>query len=257
MVDIDTAKKALFEVLTDRPIAYHVALARISGGVTAGIFLSQLLYWTGKGKDPEGWIYKTQPEWTEETGLTRREQETARKRLRSRNILEEERRSVPARLYYRINFHMLIELLAQEHDAQNIGQTSLAESAKLESRIPPDKHGGKRRTIPENTIQKEQQKDMDAAAGTTKKENQTSSLLIDFGVDRPVAQQLARQCDLDQVRGWLEYVKQAQGLNNPVALVVRRLLDGEPVPQQSPGFDNDEDSRRRYISGKYATYIEH
>ncbi|MFH1628684.1 MAG: hypothetical protein ABIE47_08170 [Pseudomonadota bacterium] len=36
----------------------------------AALFLSQLLYWSDKGKSEDGWIYKTYREWQEETCLT-------------------------------------------------------------------------------------------------------------------------------------------------------------------------------------------
>jgi hypothetical protein len=113
MSETDKAKAALLELLGSRPIAYYVAFAEISGGVTSGVLLSQLFYWHGKGSDPAGWIYKTQADWTQETGLTRWEQETARRRLRERGIIEEKRAGVPARLHFRLDVDQAIDLLAQ------------------------------------------------------------------------------------------------------------------------------------------------
>ena len=90
-----------------RPIAFHRIFADLAGGATAGLFLSQAWYWQQRPSDPEGWWYKTQAEWTEETGLTRYEQERARMQLKRVGILEEERRGVPAKLFYRINLDVL------------------------------------------------------------------------------------------------------------------------------------------------------
>lgn len=104
-----TAEELRF--LLRRVIAFHRPLADVAGGATGGLFLSQLLYWSDKGSDPDGWIYKTQAEWTEETALTRWEQERARKVLREKGILEEQRRDVPARLYYRLNIDALASML--------------------------------------------------------------------------------------------------------------------------------------------------
>ena len=137
--ELSAAKTALLQVITSKPVAYYVAFANVGGGVTSGVFLSQLLYWTGKGKDPDGWIYKVQGEWEQETGLTRREQETARKRLRQVGILQEKRAGVPARLHYRVDVDKLIDLLADK--SGDSGQSSLAESAKLECTNPPNKDG--------------------------------------------------------------------------------------------------------------------
>jgi len=97
--------------LLQRPIAFHRVFADLAGGATGGLFLSQLFYWSDKGSDPDGWIYKTQAEWQEETALTRWEQERARKVLRELGILEEQRRDVPARLYYRLNVDALASML--------------------------------------------------------------------------------------------------------------------------------------------------
>jgi hypothetical protein len=105
-------RTAILRLLGSRPIAYYPALAAIAGGVTAGVFLAQLFYWHDKGADPAGWIYKTQAEWQAETGLTRWEQETARRHLRQRGILEEKLAGIPARLYYRLDVARVIELLA-------------------------------------------------------------------------------------------------------------------------------------------------
>lgn len=94
-----------------RVISFHRPLANVAGGATGGLFLSQLLYWSDKGADPDGWIYKTQEEWQEETALTRSEQERARRILRDKGILEEVKRGVPSRLFYRLNMDALATML--------------------------------------------------------------------------------------------------------------------------------------------------
>jgi hypothetical protein len=106
--------------LLRRPIAFHRVFADLAGGATGGLFMSQLFYWSDKGADPDGWIYKTQDEWEEETALTRSEQERARKHLRALGILEETRRGVPSRLYYRLNVACLATMLdPASYDARN------------------------------------------------------------------------------------------------------------------------------------------
>ncbi len=103
---------ALVKSLLDSPIAFHRPLVRVTGSVTAALFLSQLMYWSPRGKDPAGWIYKRVEERTEETGLSRDEQQTVRKRLVQLGVLEEQRRGIPYRLYYRLNLQQLADLLA-------------------------------------------------------------------------------------------------------------------------------------------------
>ena len=86
-----------------RPVAYYARLNKITGSAIATLFLCQFLYWEGKQRDPDGWIYKTQSDIEEETGLSRREQESARKDLGALGFLEERRVGIPARLEYRPN----------------------------------------------------------------------------------------------------------------------------------------------------------
>lgn len=110
---VDHALEAAFAaVLFDRPIAYRPVLARVGGSVTAGILLAQAIYWTPRGDEPDGWFYKTQHEWQEETALTRSEWINARKALRACGVLEERLRGVPATLHYRVDLARLTELLA-------------------------------------------------------------------------------------------------------------------------------------------------
>jgi len=109
-------KGAVLKLLADRPVAYHPDLARIVGGVKAAVFLSQLLYWSGRGKRNDGYIWKTQDEWEQETGLTRYEQEGARKNLIERDMLEEKRMGWPAKMYYRIDFEALHEAIVAYYE---------------------------------------------------------------------------------------------------------------------------------------------
>lgn len=126
----------------DRPIAFHRSFVRLGIGVTGALLLSQALYWSKRTKDSERWFYKTQDEWSEETGMSRREVDTARGKLRKLGILLEKKQGVPCRLHYKINEPTLIGLLEQ---------TSLAESARLDVTKEPNSVAQKRQTITENT----------------------------------------------------------------------------------------------------------
>lgn len=112
----DTAN-ALIALLQDRPVAYHPMLAKILGGVKEAIFVSQLLYWHGKGSRPDGFIWKTREEFQEETGLTRYEQETARRHLRDLGVLEEKRKGVPGKMHYRLDTGKLGELIIKHNES--------------------------------------------------------------------------------------------------------------------------------------------
>lgn len=93
-----------------RPIAYYPSLARLLGGINESIFLSQIIYWTGKEASGDGWIYKTSSEIESELGLTYREQMGARKRLRRLGVLSEEYRRLKHVIYFSVNFDYLNHL---------------------------------------------------------------------------------------------------------------------------------------------------
>lgn len=96
---------------TGRAIAYRPNLARLFGGVIAEIFFEQIFYWQDKA-DPVLGVYKTQEELEIETGLSRKEQETARKLLREKGVLIETHKRLEHRMYYKIDCEKLDKLLA-------------------------------------------------------------------------------------------------------------------------------------------------
>ncbi len=81
-----------------QPVAYYPKLAKITGSILANLFLCQMYYWQGKQEDPTGWIYKTQAQIEAETGLSRTEQETARRLLRQRGLIKERYSGLPRKL---------------------------------------------------------------------------------------------------------------------------------------------------------------
>jgi hypothetical protein len=106
-------------ILVDKPIAFYPSLARLFGGINEALFFQQIAYWSGRGADPE-WIYKTREELEAETCLSRYQQEQARKSLVKLGVLEETKRGLPAKLYYRIIWTRLYELYgAAAKDARN------------------------------------------------------------------------------------------------------------------------------------------
>jgi hypothetical protein len=127
--------------LLDRPIAYHRVFAEMAGSVTAGVFLSQAVYWSRRTSDPSGFFYKSRDQWTAETFLTRSEQETARKALRLIGVLIEKRGGEDNRLYFRIDAERLTELLIGRQDSAirsaGIPPSGRQDSAIRSAGIPP------------------------------------------------------------------------------------------------------------------------
>jgi hypothetical protein len=103
-----------------RPVAYHPAIAKMlvsamasnergkaGKAIIATLWLSQLIYWTDRGEDPDGWIYKKSAEWEAELSMERNELEAARNLLIDLKIVEFKKRGLGNVCHYRVNFEQL------------------------------------------------------------------------------------------------------------------------------------------------------
>ncbi|WP_337228101.1 hypothetical protein [Proteus faecis] len=95
-----------------RPVAYFPGLVKRLGSVNAVIFFSQIFYWQDKADSKLG-VYKTSEEIESETGLSYREQLTARKHLVSRGILVETNKRLEHKIYYLIDCEKLDYVMSQ------------------------------------------------------------------------------------------------------------------------------------------------
>lgn len=125
--------KKLLEVLSIKPIAFNPLLAKAIGSVKAGLLLSQLLYWWGKGQDPES-IYKTIKEIKDETALSRSEQDGAIKKIKKLNLMEVKLKGIPPRRHFKLNLQKISNLICrsstnlfeenQQYNSENTSEIS-------------------------------------------------------------------------------------------------------------------------------------
>lgn len=141
-------------------VAFRPVLARELGAIPA-LFLCQACYWQGISGTDEWW-YKlrnadrdvtgrmrppdnaSRQSWEWELGLTRAEQEGARKVLCQHGLLEERLKGVPAKLHYRVNLDRLSEFLLKNQQMAGFNQldgriqpASWQDSTSKPGRIPP------------------------------------------------------------------------------------------------------------------------
>jgi hypothetical protein len=130
-----------------RIVSYKADFAHLTGSVTAGLLLSQFWYFSGlpTAAARDGWFYVTMDEISEQTGMIREEQETARKRLKALGVLEEKRIGVPAKLWYRLDKDRLYELLSEfaAFKAEKMQDAGIPQSGN-----PPPKNAG----IPQSVV---------------------------------------------------------------------------------------------------------
>ena len=108
------------DLLPNRTVGYSPDLARAVGGATIGLFLSQLLFLSDKGANPEGWIYKSEAEMGRETGLTKREQQTARRKLLALGVIQIVRRGFKFTYHFRIVWERLLQVIEKFQRGQNV-----------------------------------------------------------------------------------------------------------------------------------------
>lgn len=261
----DKTDKTLLSFLKDRPIAYHPILAKKLKSVKAAVFLSQLLYWYDKGKSPDGWIYKNALDFYEETGLSREEQETARKKLLEKNLIEHELRGVPATSNYRVLEQNYIDFLT-ESDNQ-IGekiQSSLDKTPKLDWRKTPNLIGEKLQTrlakTPKLDGRKTPNYPIDYTEITTEITTENTSLhdggfddalnvllAFDFGAGFKPIQKTGAKKAIEAYSGkipvfefvglwrdWVEADGNFEGIKNPAGYLLSKISAGELPPEPEP-----------------------
>lgn len=110
---------ALLLDIFDEPIVFQRAYVGLTGSAVAALFLSYAVYTTERlPAEAEGWFKKSGDDWRIETGLTRFEQQTARRILRELDILIERKYGLPAELYFKIRVDRVLELLSAQADAR-------------------------------------------------------------------------------------------------------------------------------------------
>jgi hypothetical protein len=100
------------DMLPNRVVGYSPDLARMVGGATIGLFLSQLLFLSDKGANPEGWVYKSEAEMAKETGLSKREQQTARRKLLSLGVIAIMRGGWKNTYHFKVIWEKLYQVIA-------------------------------------------------------------------------------------------------------------------------------------------------
>ena len=117
-----THRQKVKDMLPNRVVGYSPDLARIVGGATIGLFLSQLLFLSDKGANPEGWVYKSEAEMAKETGLSKREQQTARRKLLALGVIAIMRGGWKNTYHFKVLWEKLYQVIAGSLQALPAGR---------------------------------------------------------------------------------------------------------------------------------------
>jgi len=191
----------LIEAMNEQPIAFNKHYVFLGCGINGALMLSQLVYWTSRTKDSDGWIFKTHHDWTIETGMTRREQETARKTLKDLGFISEKKMGVPRRVFFRVERENLYQALVEYSEtlaipdmhksailnAQNVHTectnppNCMHESAQLNAQIRPSNT--------ENTTENTTDINLGASAPEQPKKFSAKKFMMENGVSEKTAQE--------------------------------------------------------------------
>jgi hypothetical protein len=115
-----SCRQRVKEMLPNRTVGYSPDLARIVGGATTGLFLSQLLFLSDKGHNPDGWVYKSEAEMGQETGLSKREQQTARRKLLSLGVIAIMRGGWKNTYHFKVIWERLYQVITGSQQTQTV-----------------------------------------------------------------------------------------------------------------------------------------
>jgi hypothetical protein len=115
-----THRQKVKDMLPNRVVGYSPDLARAVGGATTGLFLSQLLFLSNKGANIDGWVYKSEAEMGRETGLTKREQQTARRKLLSLGVIAIMRGGWKNTYHFKVLWERLYQVIEQSLSSKTV-----------------------------------------------------------------------------------------------------------------------------------------
>ena len=163
--------KEILIKLNQRPIAVYPIYIKLTGSVTSGLLLSQIMYWYSAVNGRA--FYKSDAEIMEETMLTANELRSAKLRLKSLSFMNMYLKGVPARTHYEIDADLLFS---------EINKSSLVKSTKLDKLNPLNSVSDINETITESTTE-------NTTKNTTKKGCEFKNPLPETKIKNPFSRQ--------------------------------------------------------------------
>jgi len=163
--------KEILIKLNQRPIAVYPIYIKITGSITSGLLLSQIMYWYSAVNGRV--FYKSDAEIMEETMLTANELRSAKLRLKSFSFMNMYLKGVPARTHYEIDADLLFS---------EINKSSLVKSTKLDKLNPLNSVSDINETITESTTE-------NTTKNTTKKGCELINPLPKTKINNPFSRQ--------------------------------------------------------------------
>lgn len=116
--------KEILKEFNRKPIVYFAIYADITGSVTAGVLLSQILYWWYTMGQKE--FYKLDEDWCKELSFGLWELKGAKSKVKETGIVRIARKGNPAKTHYKVDEDRLEELISScgKNQQQEVGKTT-------------------------------------------------------------------------------------------------------------------------------------
>jgi len=234
----------LRSLLSDRPIAFHPHMARVLGGINEALLFQQLAYWSDKGADPE-WIYKTQKDIELETTLTRTQQENARLQLRKLGVVSEDRRGLPAKLFFKVNWEPMFALLeAADKDAGNLHPRAQGTRGQVGG-DPPDQSAANVPAITESTSEMTTERPFEASNDPQPAYDPARDVLLPYVAD--IAREFRDTAPLGATLTRVVRIQRETGLNDD-AFIDRLMRARQITKERTASIRSGEPGRRQQVA---------
>lgn len=120
-----------------KAVAYHPDLARFFGDINAAILFCQMAYWDDKAENSLG-TYKQSEDIEIETGLSYKEQLTARKKLVALGVLKETHKRLQHLIYYKVIWSVFNETHSVWREADLIKQAAKTKDRLAKRGLSPN-----------------------------------------------------------------------------------------------------------------------
>lgn len=114
-LDINDVRRSTdhFKLYLSKRLPYHTALAKIAGGVNAGLMLSCFIqsYFKGYNRRFDGFVTRSRDVWRDETGLSYKEQLVARRLLIRNGLISERNLTLSRHIDTSIDFEACLNAL--------------------------------------------------------------------------------------------------------------------------------------------------
>jgi hypothetical protein len=135
--------EALRSLLGGRVIPLHTTLARVFDDIPAALFLAQLAYWLERDAGDDSWVQLSDSQIADETTITAKQMARIRKVGQRLGVFASERRGNPARMFYKIDWVVLAQLLPSvTTSSSKSGSTVVTEGRLLLLEKPSEEHIG-------------------------------------------------------------------------------------------------------------------